>query len=185
MGFLNEAGAALGQMFSPGASAAANASSSLGWGTLSTGVNVAANVAAGLGGLQQANFAAKVAGQNEQAALLAGQSAESASRMKYGALKAEQTVDSAANGLEVGTGSAAALTHSTDLISDMDASLIHYNAARQAYGERMQSQAYKAAGRGALAKGMLGAGTSFLSGAQSLSDKWQAYQMSGTMKAGA
>lgn len=179
MGVLNQVGASIGQAFAPSATASGAAAASLGYGTMATGINVAGQVAAGIGGLQQANFLSKIAGQNSEAALLAGQQAESASKMKYGALEAKQIVAQAANGVQVREGSAEKVVQSTEAISSMDAALIHYNAARQAYGEALQSKVYKAAGQGALAKGIFGAGTSFLSGAQSLSDKWLQYKLSG------
>lgn len=179
MGILNQAGAELGQAFAPTATANGAAAQSLGLGTLATGINVAAQVTAGIGGLQQANFESKVASSNSAAALLAGQEAESASKMKYGGLEAKQIVAQAANGVQVREGSAAASVASTEAVSSMDAALIHYNAARQAYGESMQASVDKKAGQGAFAKGIFGAGASFLSGAQSLSDKWLAYKLSG------
>lgn len=179
MGVLNQAGAELGQVFAPSATANGAAGASLGLGTVATGVNVAAQVAAGLGGLEQANYQSKVASGNSAAALLAGQEAESASKMKYGGLEAKQVVDQAANGVQVREGSAAKTVASTEAISSMDAALIHFNAARQAYGEAQQAGIDKKAGQGAFAKGIFGAGASFLSGAQSLSDKWLAYKLSG------
>lgn len=176
-------GADIGKAFSPVATAGGAAAQSLGYGTVATGVNVAANIAQGIGGLEQANFSAKVAGGNAQAALLAGQEQESASKMKYGGLEAKQVVGAAANGVQVNSGSAARVVQSTEEISQMDAALIHYNAARQAYGDQLQATVDKKAGQGALAKGVFGAGTSFLSGAQGLSDKWLQYQLSGAMNA--
>lgn len=179
MGILNQAGAELGQAFAPSATANGAAAASLSLGTFATGVNVAANVASGIGGMQQGNFQAKLAGQNAEAALLAGQEAESASKMRYGALEGKQIVEQAANGVQVREGSAARTVASTEAISSMDAALIHYNAAKQAYGENLQAMVDKKAGQGAFAKGIFGAGTSFLSGAQSLSDKWLQYKLSG------
>lgn len=181
MGFLNEAGADIAKAFAPTATASGAAAQALGYGTIATGINVGANIAAGIGGLQEAQFASKIAGQNSAAALLAGQEAESASKMKYGALEAEQTTAQAANGVQVDSGSALKTRQSTEAISSMDAALIHYNAARQAYGESTQAMIDKAAGQGALMKGVLGAGASFLSGAQSLSDKWLQYKLSGAL----
>lgn len=183
MGVLNQVGAELGQSFAPTATANSAAGASLGLGTLSTGVNVAANIASGIGGAQQAGFQAKIAEGNADAALLAGQQAGSASKMKYGSLEAKQTVAQAANGVQVNEGSAAKTVQSTEMISNMDAALIHYNAARAAFGDNLQASVDKASGKGALAKGVFGAGASFLSGAQSLSDKWLQYQLSGAMNA--
>lgn len=184
MGFLQGLGQSIGAAFAPAATAQGAAGASPGWGTLATGVNAGANIAAGIGGLEENQFKAKVAGMNAEAALRAGTLAEQSSKLKYGALEAEQKVAQAANGVQVGSGSALAVRESTERISAMDAALIHYNAARQAFGEAAQAQAYKAAGVGALAKGLSGAATSFLSGANSLSDKWLAYQRSGAMAGG-
>jgi hypothetical protein len=183
MGVLNQAGAELGQSFAPSATANGAAGASLGMGTLATGVNVASQITAGLGGLQQANYQAKIASGNSAAALAAGQEAESASKMKYGGLEANQVVAQAANGVQVREGSAARTVESTEAISSMDAALIHYNAARAAYGDAAQANVDKAAGAGAFAKGVFGAGASFLSGAQSLSDKWLQYKLSGATTA--
>jgi hypothetical protein len=174
-------GANIGKAFSPVATAGGAAGQSLGYGTVATGVNVAANISQGLGGLEQANFQSKVASGNASAALLSGQEQESASKMKYGGLEAKQVVSEAANGVQVRSGSAQAVVNSTEQVSQMDAALIHYNAARQAYGDQLQATVDKKAGQGALAKGVFGAGTSFLSGAQGLSDKWLQYQLSGAM----
>lgn len=179
MGFLNQAGADIGAAFSPSATASGAAAQALGYGTLATGVNIGANVAAGIGGLQQAEFASKVASGNSAAALLAGQEQESASKMRYGGLEARQVTAQAANGVQVREGSAQAAVDSTEAISSMDAALIHYNAAREAFGLSTQAAVDKAAGAGAVAKGVLGATASFLSGAQSLSDKALQFKLSG------
>jgi hypothetical protein len=183
MGFLNELGADIGKAFAPTATASGAAAQSLGYGTIATGVNVASQVMAGIGGLQQAQFQSKVASSNAAAALAAGQEAESASKMKYGALEGEQKVAQAANNVQVDSGSALKTRLSTEAVSSMDAALIHYNAAREAYAQSTEASLDRAAGQGALMKGVLGAGTSFLSGAQALSDKWLQFKQSGAMAA--
>lgn len=183
MGILQEAGGALGAAFSPAATAGGAAAQSLGLGTVATGINAVAPLISASGQKSQADFAASVADQNAQAALLAGQTAGSASKMKYGALEAEQDVSQAANGVQVDSGSALKTRQSTEAISSMDAALIHYNAEREAYGQSTQATLDRAAGKGAIAKGVLAAGTSLLSGAQSLSDKWLQYKLSGALKA--
>lgn len=181
MGFLSTLGAGIGSAVAPAASAAGTAGASLGWGTLATGANAMGNLLQGVGQAQQYGYAAKVAGQNSEAALSAGQQAESASKMKYGALEAEQKATQAANGIQVTSGSAEAVRHSTEEIGAMDAALIHYNAARQAFGESTQASLYKSAAKGALVKGVANAATSFLGGANALSDKALQYKLSGAM----
>src|SRR6185369_5506195 len=144
------------------AAGAAGASTSLG--TLATGLQVAGQVAGGIGGLQQGMFAAKVARRNAESTRMAGQAEESASRLKYGALKAEQKAAFAANGISVDSTSVDKTLASTQTISDMDAALIHYNAALKAYGYDQEAEMAKAAGRGALVSGLFGAAGSFLGG---------------------
>lgn len=182
MGFLNQVGGAIGSAFSPPATALGAAQESMNLGTIATGVNAVAPIISAVGSKQQADFQANIADQNAQAALLAGQEAGSASKMRYGALEARQKVAQAANGVQVNSGSALATRQSTEEISNMDAALIHYNAAREAYAQSTQASLDRAAGKGAIARGVLGAGASFLSGAQSLSDKWLQYKLSGALQ---
>ncbi len=159
--------------------AAGAADASMRYGALGTGLGMAGSVVQGIGGLQQGLFAARIAKQNALAALRAGQSAESMSKMKYGALEAEQKAAQAANGVQVDSGSPAAVRASTAALSNIDAAMIHYNAAREAFGERVQGELDKKAGVNALIGGVLGAGNDFLSGASSLSDKWARYRNAG------
>lgn len=179
MGILAGLGQSLAGAFGGTATANATAASSLGWGTIATGLGTVGNLVSGIGGYQEANYAASVKLQDAQAALQAGQQEESASKMKYGNLASQQVANAAGNGIDVGSGAVQNTVNSTREISSMDASLIHFNAARQAYGDQVQAGLDKAAGRGALLKGVFGATTSFLSGTSSLSDKLLGYQMSG------
>ena len=181
MGILNQMGAAIGQAFSPPGTAAGLAQASLGQGTLATGMDVAGNLLQGVGGYQQAQYQAKLAGRNAEIAQRAGDYAEESSKLRYGALGAQQKADAAARGVSVDSTSVANTLKSTAEIGGLDAAMIHYNAMKEAYGLTAQEQADKAAGRGALASGVFRAGTSFLSGAQALSDKWLQYQRSGAM----
>jgi len=181
MGILNSAGAAIGQAFSPPSSAAATAAASLGAGTLATGMEVGGNLLQGVGGYQQAMFQAKLAGRNAENAQAAGDYAEEASKLRYGAAGAQQKVNAAARGVSVDSSSVANTLKSTAEVGALDAAMIHYNAMREAYGLNAQAAVDKAAGRGAVVGGLFKAGTSFLSGAQSLSDKWLQFQRSGAL----
>lgn len=185
MGFLQQGGQNIGSWASGGvADAPGLASRSLGLGALATGADMVGNLFSGIGGMQQANFAASIARQNASAALQAGEFAGESSKLKYGALEAQQKTGAAANGISVDSGSVQATLKSTEAISALDAMAIKFNASRQAYAENTQASLDEAAGRGALAKGLLGAGTSFLSGASSLGDKWLAYKRSGATVGG-
>lgn len=151
--------------------AAGAAGAAEGAGQLGTLLSAGGSIASGIGGFQQGMFAAKIARENARQALNAGQNAESTSKMRYGALEAEQTAGYAANGVSVDSGSAQAVKSSTERISALDAALIHFNAAREAYGENFQASLDKRAAVGSLFKGLAGGADSFLGGAQSLSSK--------------
>lgn len=184
MGFLAPTGAAIGQAFAPTATAAATAQSALGWGTFSTAANVTGDLLSGIAAGQQANFAAKVAGQDAFAARAAGQYEESAAKGRTTAAVASAKAAQAANGVSVDSGSAENVRGAIQRFGDLDAAMIHYNAARQAYADEAQAGLYKMAGRNAAVGSLFKAGSSFLTGARSLSDKWLAYQRSGALAGG-
>lgn len=178
MGILNQVGSTVGQMFNPGTSAVGLANASLNRGALATGVEGGADILQSVGGYQQAQYQAKLAGRNAESAQAAGDYAEEASKMRYGALGAQQKSDAAARGVSVDSSSVANTLKSTAEIGGLDAAMIHYNAMREAYGLSSQAAVDKAVGRNALVGGALKTGATFLSGAQSLSDKWLQYQRS-------
>lgn len=182
MGFLQGVGSSIGSWAAGGVKDAPGmASRSLDLGALATGADISGQLLSGIGGMQQANFAAAVARQNASSALQAGQFAGESSNLKYGALEAEQKTSAAANGVSVDSGSVQNTINSTKAISAIDAMAIKFNASREAYAQNTQASLDEATGRGALAKGLLGAGTSFLSGASSLGDKWLAYKRTGAL----
>jgi len=181
MGILNQVGANISQMLVPGTSAQALAQGSLTRGAVGTGFEAGGDILSGVGGYQQAQYQAKLAGRNAEAAQAAGDYAEESSKLRYGALGAQQKADAAARGVSVDSSSVANTLKTTAEIGGLDAAMIHYNAMREAYGLTAQAAVDKAAGRNALVGGVLKAGTSFLSGAQSVSDKWLMYQRSGAL----
>ncbi len=181
MGILNQVGANISQMLVPGTSAQSLAGASLSRGAVGTGAEIGGDILQGVGGYQQAQYQAKLASRNAENAQLAGDYAEEASKMRYGALGAQQKADAAARGVSVDSSSVANTLRSTAEIGGLDAAMIHFNAMREAIGLKAQSDVDKAAGRNAAVGGLFKAGTSFLSGAQSVSDKWLQYQRSGAM----
>lgn len=181
MGFLSNWGAAVGQNFAGPATAASAAQRSLQWGTLATGANVAGSLIGGIEGLQQGQYAASVMGRNAATARREGQIAETGQKMRTTAAVSSAKAEQAASGIDVNSKSAVAVRDAIQTQGAMDAALIHYKAASEAYADETQAALYKKAGRAALAKGVAGAGLSFLSGASSLSDKWMQYQRSGAL----
>lgn len=181
MGILNQVGANMTQMLVPGTSAQDLAAGSLTRGAVGTGMEVGGNLLQGVGGYQQAMYQAKLAGRNAQNAQLAGDYAEEASKLRYGALGAQQKAGAAARGVSVDSGAVQDTLRTTAEVGGLDAAMIHYNAMREAYGLTAQAEVDKSVARNAVVGGVLKAGTSLLSGAQSLSDKWLQYQRSGAM----
>lgn len=185
--------AASGFMSNTTATGAANASQSAT--VLATGLHAGADLMGGLGGYQMGVFQSRVAKNNaaiaerdSQNALAAGSAAESAQRIRTGQLVAAQTVAQAANGIDVGSGSAVATRDATAALGEIDALAIRYNATKAAYGYSTEQQNYlnessmKRRQAGGLAtKGLFAAGNSFLAGASSLGEKWANYKNTGAI----
>jgi hypothetical protein len=191
------AGATVGSMFAAGAGAAgAAASSSLGLGALSTGLSTVGGVLGAVNSYQQGMFQSKIASynaqlanQNRQASLTSGQNAEEIKRMQTGKLVGSEAAATAAGGIDVGSGSPEAVREATRMAGEYDALNIRYNAARQAYGysqeafsDLLQSKVAKQNAVSGLVGGLFNAGSSFVSGASSLADKWAQYQMTGALQ---
>lgn len=108
-----------------------------------------------------------------QQTLLSGQRRESNVRLKGAQLKSTQKAAMAANGIDLGTGTAAEILTTTDLMTDLDAQAVALDSLRSAWGYRTQGTNYlnEAIGKRAQANGLnttAGAINPFLSGATSL-----------------
>ena len=135
----------------------------------------------------QANLAdtnAQIAELGAQSALAQGAKEEQRSRLQTTALKKSQRVALAANGVDLGQGSAAELLTSTDLMGDIDANTIKANAVRNAWGYRTQATNYQnqalmnRASAGAISPGA-GAVASLLGGAGSVGQSWYQFNQAG------
>lgn len=91
-----------------------------------------------------------------------------------------------AKGFKVNSGSNAAVTDSANLVARMDQQTIQDNSLRRAYGhdieaykEANQESIYKAAGENAETAGQIGAISSILGSASSVSSKWYQGRQSG------
>lgn len=90
----------------------------------------------------QANLADINARQLEstaQSTLLTGQREEQKSRIATANLKGSQRASLAANGVDLGVGSAEQILTSTDVLGEIDANTINANAVRSAWGYRTES----------------------------------------------
>lgn len=82
---------------------------------------------------------AKIAELGAQSALIRGQKQKAAATMQAGQLKSRQRAAMAANGIDLGEGSAAEVQASTDILKTIDMNTIEANAIRSAWGYRTQA----------------------------------------------
>lgn len=81
---------------------------------------------------------ARIAELGAQSALAQGQRQVGALTLQAGQLKSSQRATLAANGVDLGSGSAAELQASTDIMKEIDANTLTANAVRSAWGYRTQ-----------------------------------------------
>lgn len=94
----------------------------------------------------QANVAdinAQMSEDEAQAALLAGQKEQQGILLKGAQTKSSQRTSLAANGVDLGVGSALNVQDSTDVLTQVDANQASTNAIRAAFGYRTQGVGYK------------------------------------------
>lgn len=168
------------------ASAATAGAASIGASALGTGMGVAGSLLSGVSSFEQGMFQAHLASYNEQLAaarqgqvLQAGQIAQSEQLMKTGKEVGAAKAAQAAGNIDIGTGSASAVQAGIEAAGKYDAATLRYNMASQVYGEgqqrltdRLQATADKTGAWAGLLGGIMGAGSSFMSGASSIADKW-------------
>ena len=123
---------------------------------------------------------AKVSEWNAQGALAVGNDAELQNRRKYQQLGGEQRASLASRGLDLGEGSPLAILNDTQLIGEIDSDRIRYNAQQDAWGYRTQGTSYQAQSNMSSAAARnespwLSGGSSLLTGATSVADKWYRY----------
>ncbi len=179
-----------------GTNPAQSANSALNWGAAATGLDAAGALFSGIGGYKQAAYQAsvaannaKIAGMNAENAMAAGGYAESLQKLKTGQEVGAQLAAQGASGVDVSIGSPAQVRASTEFSGALDAAMIHYNAAKEAFGEKVQQSAFEAqakldrmAAYGSFGSGVLKAGSTLLSGASSLSAKAAQFKLSGARK---
>jgi hypothetical protein len=135
--------------------------------------------------IAEANAAiAEVGAQSE---LARGQKEEQSVRMRTAQIKSSQRVALAANGVDLGEGSAADILDSTDLMGEVDAQTVRSNAIRSAWGYRTQgmNQRVDAVARRGTAAGIspgMAAATSLLGGATDVSSTWYTMNKTGAVK---
>lgn len=126
---------------------------------------------------QMADQNARLAELGAQFELMRGQKEKQRSRLKTAQLKSAQRTAMAANGIDLGEGTAVDILTTTDVMGEEDANVIEANAIRSAWGYRTQSGNARAeadVGR-ATARGInpyASAGASLLGGAGKVASSW-------------
>lgn len=134
-----------------------------------------------------ADINARIAELGAQSALAQGQQQVAALTLQAGQLKGRQRASLAANGVDLGTGSAAEIQASTEVMKDIDVNTATENAVRTAWGYRTQAMNYqnealtKRATAGAI-NPFAQAGGTLLSSASSVAGTWYALNKVGGLK---
>jgi hypothetical protein len=120
---------------------------------------------------------AKLAETSAQTELTRGQREEQSVRLRTAQIKSSQRAGMAANGIDLGVGTAADIQLTTDIMGDVDADTVQANAVRSAWGYRTQAASYSAdAGMrraGAAGINPLGSAlTTALTGAGAVATSW-------------
>lgn len=153
------------------------------------GVGMSAMSAANQADAQKASLGYKSAVANNNAQIadyqagqeqVIGAQQEQASRIKTANMAGAQRASMAANGIDLGEGTATDVLTSTAYVGERDALTIRDNAARRAWAYKTQAQSYAGEGAAYSAAGsainpLMAAGTSLLTGASGLSKSWSAY----------
>ncbi len=131
-----------------------------------------------------ADINARMSESAAQATLLTGDREEGKSRIATANLKSAQRTGLAANGVDLGVGSAKDILTTTDAMGEMDANTIHANAVRSAWGYRTQgvnqsNQALMARASAGAINPLMSTATSLLGSAGSVASSWYAYKKAG------
>ncbi|HJV76578.1 MAG TPA: hypothetical protein VJ654_20360 [Noviherbaspirillum sp.] len=134
-----------------------------------------------------AEINARISELGAQSVLMQGQQQIGALTLKAGQLKGSQRAAMAANGIDLGTGNAAEIVASTDIMKEIDSNTINASAVRSAWGARTQAMNFKnealmeRAQASAISPG-LNAATSLLTSAGSVASSWYSLNKSGALK---
>jgi hypothetical protein len=127
-----------------------------------------------------------IAEQNAQAELEKGQALEAEKRREIASREGAIRAAVGGAGLDTGSGSPLRLQEDTARLGELDAQTIRNNSERAAYGFRTQGMSYAAQAQldemgatSAARGGALGAFSSILGRAASVSDKWLSYRRQG------
>lgn len=145
------------------------------------------NIWSGKASKEMAEYKGAVGLINAKQARLQGQAISDAQRRKTSGLIGQQHALQGASGVDVGSGSPVDVRASSAALGELDALTILNNAETKALGFQQQRQLDLAAGEAGETAGYIGAATSLLGAAGSVSDKWLRYKTpyGGTLSPGA
>lgn len=134
-----------------------------------------------------AEINAKAALSQADAAMAAGERQGAQIKLRAGQVKASQRAAMAANGIDLGVGSAVAVQTTTDAMGQIDAAAVDSNAVRAAWGLRTEATNYGNQARmaRASASGLSPVGsavTSLLGGATSVAASWYDLKKAGAFE---
>lgn len=129
--------------------------------------------------------------QNAEFATQTGEQQATISGMKTGQQIAQTKVAQASSGFDVNSGSNAQVRESEHRVGAIDTDIIRSNAAKTAYNYQVQgaqagnqASLYASAGSNAMTAGLVGAGSSILGSASSVSSQWLQGQRVGLWSSG-
>lgn len=141
-----------------------------------TALSAVGQVKAGNASKAAAEFNAKVAEAQADDAIVRGQISEARYRQGVRVLIGSQRAGFAAQGVDVGVGSPVDLVADTAFIGELDALTIRNNAAREAWGFRMNAQSFRLGGQAAVSASRFSAASTVLGGGLSLLQARFAFQ---------
>lgn len=130
---------------------------------------------------------ARISELGAQAELRDGQQRVAALTMRAGQLKSAQRAAIGANGIDMDVGSAAEVQQSGDVMKEMDRATLETQAARAAFGQRMQatnqrSQAAMSRANASAINPAMAFGTSLIGSAGNVAESW--YRFKGSSSGG-
>lgn len=136
-----------------------------------------------------ADINARMSESAAQATLLTGQREVQKSQIATANLKGTQRASLAANGVDLGEGSAKDILTSTDVMGEADANTLQANAVRSAWGYRTQAvnqtnQANMSRAAASAISPSTSAVTSLLGSAGAVASNWYQYNKAGTFGGG-
>jgi len=131
---------------------------------------------------RMARINARVAELGAESAMMQGAAQVAQLTREAGQLKARQRVSMAANGIDMGVGSAAEILASTDLMKELDAQALKANAIRTAWGYRTEGANMSARSALSSVSPFAAAGGTLLGNAGQVAASWYQFDRMGALE---